>query len=56
MWTKAQRKAFANDFNNLLVVDRAANESKSSRAPHKWPPPLKSYWREYGKTMAAHQK
>ncbi len=48
-WTKEQRRAFANDFDNLLVVDKATNESKSSRAPHEWLPPLKSYWCEYGK-------
>ncbi len=48
-WTKEQRKTFANDFENLLVVDDAANQSKSDKAPHEWLPPLKSYWCEYGK-------
>ena len=44
-WTKEQR----NDFDNLLVVDDSANQSKSDQAPHEWLPPLKSYWCEYGK-------
>ena len=48
-WTKAQRRAFANDFENLLVIDDAINQSKSDKAPHEWLPPLKSYWCEYGK-------
>lgn len=48
-WTKAQRKQFANDFENLLVADDAVNQSKSDQAPNEWLPPLKSYWCEYGK-------
>lgn len=48
-WTRKQRKAFANDFENLLVVADSVNRSKSDQAPHEWLPPLKSYWCEYGK-------
>lgn len=48
-WTKAQRRKFANDFENLLVVDDSTNQSKSDQAPHEWLPPLKDYWCEYGK-------
>ena len=48
-WTRDQRKTFANDFENLLVVDDAANQSKSDQAPHEWLPPRKDYWCEYGK-------
>ena len=47
-WTRKQRKAFANDFENLLVVADSVNRSKSDQAPHEWLPPLKSYWCEYG--------
>ncbi len=47
-WTKAQRSAFANDFENLLVVDDSTNQAKSDKAPHQWMPPQKSYWCEYG--------
>ncbi len=48
-WTKAQRREFANDYENLLVVDDSTNQSKSDQAPHEWLPPQKSYWCEYGK-------
>jgi hypothetical protein len=48
-WTKAQRPAFANDFENLLVVDDAINQAKSDKAPHEWLPPQQDYWCEYGK-------
>ncbi len=48
-WTKAQRRKFANDYENLLVVDDSTNQAKSDQAPHEWLPPQKSYWCEYGK-------
>lgn len=48
-WTKAQRRIFANDFENLVAVSDSANRSKSDKAPDEWLPPLKSYWCEYGK-------
>jgi len=48
-WTKAQRRKFANDFDNLLVVDDSTNQSKSDQAPHEWLPPLESFWCDYGK-------
>ncbi|SFL09361.1 Protein of unknown function [Nitrosomonas aestuarii] len=48
-WTRAQRRAFANDYENLLVVDDSTNQSKSDKAPHEWLPPNKSFWCEYGK-------
>ena len=48
-WTRKQRRAFANDFDNLLVVDDSANQSKSDQAPHEWLPPNKGYWCDYDK-------
>jgi len=48
-WTRDQRRTFANDFENLVVVDDAANQSKSDQAPHEWLPPRKDYWCEYGR-------
>jgi hypothetical protein len=48
-WTRDQRRTFANDFENLVVVDDAANQSKSDQAPHEWLPSRKDYWCEYGK-------
>lgn len=48
-WTKALRRTFANDFENLLVVNDSINKTKSDKATHEWLPPLKTYWCEYGK-------
>ncbi len=48
-WTRDQRRTFANNFENLLVVDDSANQSKSDQAPHEWSPPRKDYWCEYGR-------
>ena len=48
-WTRAQRRVFANDFDNLLVVNDSTNKSKSDQAPHEWLPPREDYWCEYGK-------
>ena len=48
-WTRAQRRIFANDFENLLVVDDATNQAKSDKAPHEWLPPDKTFWCEYGR-------
>ncbi|SER74405.1 Protein of unknown function [Nitrosomonas sp. Nm51] len=47
-WTRAQRRTFANDYDNLLVVDDATNQAKSDQAPHEWLPPNESFWCEYG--------
>ena len=48
-WTRDQRRVFANDFENLLVVDDAVNQSKGDQARDEWLPPRKEYWCEYGK-------
>lgn len=48
-WTRAQRRVFANDFENLLVVDDATNQAKSDKAPHEWLPPNRAFWCEYGR-------
>ena len=48
-WAREQRRTFANDLDNLLVVDDATNQSKSDQAPHEWLPPNEEYWCEYGK-------
>jgi hypothetical protein len=46
-WTRNQRRAFANDPLNLLVVDDSTNQAKSDKAPDDWMPPRKEYWCEY---------
>ena len=48
-WTRDQRRVFANDFENLLVVDDSVNQSKGDQAPHEWLPPREDYWCEYGR-------
>jgi hypothetical protein len=42
-WTRAQRRAFPNDLDNLLVVDDSTNQSKSDQASHEWLPSLEDY-------------
>ena len=42
-WTKAQRRIFTNDFENLLEVEGATNRDKSDKTPHEWLAPQKSY-------------
>lgn len=46
-WSRAQKRTFANDPENLLVVDDATNQGKGYKGPVKWKPPLKSYWKIY---------
>ncbi len=33
-WTRKQRRTFANDFENFLVVHDATNQAKSDKGPH----------------------
>jgi CRISPR/Cas system Type II protein with McrA/HNH and RuvC-like nuclease domain len=42
-WARSQGKTFANDFDDLLIVNDATNQSKSDKAPHEWLPPLEDY-------------
>jgi hypothetical protein len=46
-WTREQRRAFANDFENLLAVEDNANQSKGAQPPHKWMPRNKHFHCEY---------
>ncbi len=48
-WTRDQKKAFANDPENLFSVGNNANQSKSDKGPEEWMPPLKPYWPEYAR-------
>ena len=48
-WSRAQRKAFANDPDNLFCVEDNTNQSKSDKGPEEWRPPLKSFWPEYAR-------
>jgi hypothetical protein len=46
-WTKEQKKAFANDYDNLLATDAGTNRSKGDKAPNEWMPPRKEYYCDY---------
>lgn len=42
-WSKTQKRAFANDPENLLAVEDNVNQQKSARAPHEWMPMNKKF-------------
>lgn len=46
-WSKEKKRQFANDSENLLVVEDNTNQAKGYKGPAKWKPPLKSYWKTY---------
>lgn len=46
-WSFELKQTFANDYNNLLVVEDNANQSKGARPPHKWMPENKSFHCNY---------
>ena len=47
LWNKAKRRAFANDTDNLLIVDDGENQTKSASPPHEYMPPSKAFHCEY---------
>jgi 5-methylcytosine-specific restriction endonuclease McrA len=52
-WTREQKKAFANDPDNLLAVDDATNQAKGDKGPAEWMPPRREYWPEYARKWRA---
>ena len=49
-WSAARKRDYANDLSNpqhLMAVDDGTNQSKGSRGPEAWKPPLQSYWCQY---------
>jgi hypothetical protein len=42
-WSKDKKEEFANDIQNLLIVDKGANRSKGSQGINDWLPPNKDY-------------
>lgn len=42
-WSRSKKRDFANDFDNLLSVDKKLNRQKGSKSPDQWLPPLKSF-------------
>lgn len=50
-WTASQRRAFANDLENLRAVGASINRSKGELGPARWRPPARSGWCFYGRTF-----
>lgn len=48
-WTRKQRRTFANDYENLIVVSGAENKSKGAKDPAKWLPETRGFQCEYVK-------
>lgn len=46
-WDRKRKGQFANDPENLLIVEDNANQSKSAQAPHEWMPDNTNYHCEY---------
>jgi hypothetical protein len=42
-WSKIKKQAFANDVQNLLVVQDNLNQSKGAKGPDEWMPPNQAY-------------
>ena len=42
-WSKTKRQTFANDVDNLLVVQDNLNQSKGAKGPDQWMPPNQAY-------------
>ncbi len=49
LWTPQQKKSFANDTENLILVSKTCNRSKGSKSISSWLPKNKSYHTEYTK-------
>ncbi len=59
LWTTAQKRAYANDLSNplvLIAVDDGTNQSKGDKDPTLWLPPNTSYRCEYVKTWVSIKK
>ena len=49
-WDQDERESYFNDLeleSHLIAVEAGANQSKGSRGPEEWKPPLESYWCRY---------
>lgn len=46
-WSQEQKEQFANDPENLLIVDDATNQAKGAKTPVKWMPPNQQYGCKY---------
>lgn len=48
-WTPQRRHEFANDIDNLMAADKAANQDKRSQTPDNWKPPRRESWCAYAR-------
>jgi hypothetical protein len=46
-WSRERKKQFANDYNNLLLVNASLNRQKGAKGLDEWLPPKQSYRCEY---------
>ena len=46
-WSRERKKQFANDYNNLLLVNASLNRQKGAKGLDEWLPPNQSYRCEY---------
>lgn len=46
-WSKTKKASFANDYENLIAVDKGLNRSKGAKGPSEWMPPNQAYRCEY---------
>lgn len=46
-WSREQKRAFANDPENLMPVERITNQEKGDKGPDIWMPPNRFYWNDY---------
>lgn len=48
-WSRAQKRIFANDTDNLLAVGKSINREKGDQGPDAWRPPRRAFWSEYAR-------
>lgn len=46
-WPVQQKRAFANDYDNLLAVEDNVNQEKGAKSPDEWLPPNQAFRCEY---------
>ena len=46
-WSRERKKQFANDYDNLLLVNASLNRQKGAKGPSEWLPPHHQYRCEY---------
>ncbi|HSH13820.1 MAG TPA: DUF1524 domain-containing protein, partial [Desulfurivibrionaceae bacterium] len=52
-WSRQRKRQFANDPQNLLVVEAGVNRAKGDQAPDQWRPPRRGFWPEYARRWRA---